>query len=136
MAFVRVFLAALCLASASLCVAGERDVLSLFEAWAVKHSKVFLAAEKAHRLSVFADNLRFIEEHNAKKKSYTLALNEFAHLTHDEFKGHYLGFKGTEEKKLKSPHSFSHENVVAPDAVDWRKEGAVTEVKNQAQCGT
>ena len=45
-------------------------------------------AEFIHRLKVFADNYDMIRKHNSEKHSYTMGLNQFAHLTHSEFLDH------------------------------------------------
>eukprot|EP00271_Cylindrocystis_brebissonii_P003489 TRINITY_DN144_c0_g1_i2.p1 TRINITY_DN144_c0_g1~~TRINITY_DN144_c0_g1_i2.p1 ORF type:complete len:535 (+),score=69.91 TRINITY_DN144_c0_g1_i2:107-1606(+) len=114
----------------------ELGLQSLFQRWMAKHDLSFSAHELAHRFSVFADNVKFVHEHNLKKKTYTLAVNHFAHLSHDEFKRQYLGLNIDTNRPLRNNGKFSHENVVAADAVDWRELGAVTPIKNQGQCGS
>eukprot|EP00897_Mesotaenium_endlicherianum_P000442 jgi/Mesen1/10399/ME000081S09788 len=112
---------------------------SLYESWLSKHGLIFSIVEKESRFAVFKDNVEFVHAHNQKGKSYTLAVNAFAHLTHDEFKSTYLGLKldeSLQENRLKGTGVFSHANVSAEDAVDWRLKGAVTPVKNQGQCGS
>jgi len=103
-------LAVLCvgLLSASSCLArdfsivgySEEDLSSheslaeLFERWLSRHRKAYASLEeKLRRFQVFKDNLHHIDETNRKVSSYWLGLNEFADLTHDEFKATYLGLR-------------------------------------------
>ncbi|CAN1226189.1 Senescence-specific cysteine protease SAG12 [Linum grandiflorum] len=108
--------------------------------WARKHGKTYKdSAEKEKRFLIFKDNVRRIEEfNNAAAKdnssSFQLGVNKFTDLTNEEFRSMYLGYNN---KMTSSPSTgFRYANVTAvPDAVDWRKSGAVTPVKDQGSCG-
>ena len=113
----------------------EAGLVGLFKSWQFKHSLSFEAAELEQRFSIFKDNVKLISEHNLKGQNYTLAVNAFAHLTHDEFKGRYLGYKADLKRPLRSNGKFMHAKVSPPDSIDWRELGAVTHIKNQEQCG-
>ncbi|CAA7408703.1 unnamed protein product [Spirodela intermedia] len=47
--------------------------------------------ERERRLAIFKDNLLYIEVHNRGGHSYTVALNQFADLTNEEFRARYSG---------------------------------------------
>jgi len=81
-------------------------------------------------------NVRFIMEENAKGHKYKLGINEFADMTLEEFTMTHMGLpKGSAWGNL--PHLGTHKyNGSAPDSVDWRDQGAVSDVKNQGQCGS
>ncbi|CAO2209613.1 unnamed protein product [Urochloa humidicola] len=114
-------------------------LMELFERWLSRHDKAYATLEeKLRRFEVFRDNLEHIDETNRKVSSYWLGLNEFADLTHDEFKDSYLGL-AQKATSSASDGAFRYEGVDAaslPKSVDWRKKGAVTGVKNQGQCGS
>lgn len=106
------------------------------EQWMARHGRVYKdAEEKDQRLQIFKDNVEFIESFNkAGNKSYKLSINEFSDLTNEEFVAYHTGYKPTHSRSSRT--SFMYENVTeVPSTVDWRKEGAVTDVKNQRQCG-
>lgn len=113
-------------------------LIDLFESWMSKHSKVYKSfEEKLRRFEVFKDNLKHIDETNKKRSSYWLGLNEFADLSHEEFKATYLGLRTDLPEKRDASSNFRYEDSKdLPTSVDWRKKGAVTRVKNQGQCGT
>ncbi|CAK9178283.1 unnamed protein product [Ilex paraguariensis] len=113
-------------------------LINLFEEWRLKHGKSYESIEeKLHRFEIFKDNLKHIDETNRKISSYWLGLNEFADLSHEEFKKMYLGLKVELPKRRESPEEFTYKDVVdLPKSVDWRKKGAVTSVKNQGSCGS
>ncbi|KAM0941531.1 putative chymopapain protein [Dioscorea sansibarensis] len=119
----------------------EDRSIDLFESWLAKHRKSYASfEEKWHRFEVFLDNLKHINERNKQISSYFLGLNEFADMTHDEFKAKYLGLNRpqlpTSTRDVKTPN-FKYENAVnLPKSMDWRKKGAVTAVKNQGACGS
>lgn len=114
-------------------------LIQLFESWMSKHNKVYESVEeKLHRFEIFKDNLKHIDETNKKVSNYWLGLNEFADLSHQEFKNMYLGLKAdpSNDRSGQSPEQFTYKDVVdLPKSVDWRLKGAVTSVKNQGSCG-
>lgn len=64
-----------------------------------------------------------------------LGLNSMADWSHEEYKRHALGYRPDLKMGLQSSAQpgFMYANVTAKPDIDWREEGAVTEVKNQAQ---
>ncbi len=84
-------------------------------------------------------NVKFVNKHNAEaamgKHTYTVEVNKFADLTSEEFRAMYNRFNATSMKPL-AGSVYQKSGLSAPDSVDWRDQGYVTPVKNQAQCGS
>lgn len=118
----------------------EAEVADMYEDWLVKHGKSYNAIdEKEKRFEIFKSNLDFVDQHNADPESnFNLGINKFADLTNDEFRARFLGVRIL-ERRLSSKRSDRYTPSVGdeslPDSVDWRKEGAVVEVKDQGDCG-
>merc|ERR1719248_222484 len=87
------------------------------------------------KFEVFKANVDIIEEHNAKKLSYWLGVNEFADLTWEEFSSTHLGYKAGSAASGLPKVAFPNITDVA-DSIDWVAKGAVTPVKNQQRCGS
>jgi len=85
------------------------------------------------RLNIFYDNYKKIEYHNKKQSSYTMAINQFMDMTPEEFaKTHLTLF----EKKSKNTNHVHRNTGRIASSVDWRTKGAVTDIKDQGQCGS
>lgn len=115
----------------------------LWEKFKKSHGKNYLSAEhEQERFGIFEQNIELIEKHNNEYSmglhSYTLGVNPFTDWTLEEFKEHMLGTKYNKTHRGLSSGLFVRlpRTVQVPDEADWRKEGAVTEVKNQGQCGS
>ncbi|KAJ8501021.1 hypothetical protein OPV22_011573 [Ensete ventricosum] len=123
-------------------LASEETLIYLFENWMAEHSKSYASfQEKLRKFEIFKDNLKHIDDTNTRRKSYWLGLNEFADMSHEEFKHRYLGLNTDLPKikdiRFKARETFMYEKAAnLPESVDWRKKGAVTPVKNQGGCGS
>jgi len=133
-------LAALLAASASASISRDRLEALFYDHLAKHNISIKDGTSFVHRLEVFAENLKTIEAHNAKKdKTFTMGLNQFSHLTWEEFKKE-VGLTPMPKETLRSRspkiHGEPSSMVDVPDSIDWTSKGAVTPVKNQAQCGS
>ncbi|KAI6689058.1 hypothetical protein NL676_025886 [Syzygium grande] len=125
----------------------DDEVMAAYESWLAKHGKAYNAlGEKERRFQVFKDNLRFIDDHNNAaaaadgNRTFRVGLNRFADLTNEEYRSMYLGAKMDRSRRRLGKARSDRYAVVAgeelPASVDWRKEGAVVDVKDQGSCGS
>ncbi|KAJ8772838.1 hypothetical protein K2173_028015 [Erythroxylum novogranatense] len=117
----------------------DDEVMAIYEEWLAKHGKAYNGlGEKERRFQIFKDNLRFIDEHNSENHTYRVGLNRFADITNEEYRAVYLGARREGKKRLSKITSRYAPRVGESlrDSVDWRKEGAVAEVKDQGSCGS
>ena len=113
-----------------------------FSSWSLTNGKQYLSAtERDYRESVYDRNVRKVAKHNAKGFSWKMGLNKFADLTRKEFSQLYLnngGYNNATHNRVKDYDwkmlSTNLSNL--PTSVDWTTKGAVTPVKDQAQCGS
>ncbi|KAL9976062.1 hypothetical protein ACROYT_G013305 [Oculina patagonica] len=116
----------------------EEDELQ-WKAWKNFHGKSYATeSEEDARKAIWKDNLMKIAEHNSQGRSHVLAMNHFGDLTQDEYSFFYLGMRShfSNETKRSGSTFLEPSHVSLPTEVDWRKEGYVTGVKNQGQCGS
>jgi len=131
----------LCVALAS-SVRLEEEYQSAFTEFLGKFDKSYDVDEMFHRYNIFKRNVDLIDDHNTAfsqgKFSFSLAITKFADQTNQEYQ-RVLGLKrqGKTAPSNKIPHSRHHHvSSDVPDTMDWRPLGAVTEVKDQGQCGS
>ncbi|PZC86913.1 cathepsin L [Helicoverpa armigera] len=140
-----------------LCVVGAACAVSLLDlvreewsAFKLEHSKRYDSeVEDKFRMKIYLENKHRIAKHNQRFEqgavSYKLRPNKYADMLSHEFVHVMNGFNKT-LKHPKAVHGKGRESrpatfiapahVTYPDHVDWRKKGAVTEVKDQGKCGS
>jgi C1A family cysteine protease len=92
-----------------------------------------------HFLENFIYNDDYITKHNSQPGvTYKLAHNQFSHMSVEEWRAHIrLGLaKKDENVKGERVHEPPTDFNSLPTSIDWVELGAVTDVKDQGQCGS
>jgi len=110
-------------------------VKDMFENWTVKFGKSYASTEETEeRLNNFHNSVKFVQDFykNGNAKTYDVTLTKFADLSKAEFKAQQLSrFTRNSDR---NQHLVDFHAV--PKSVDHRKEGLVTPVQDQGQCGS
>lgn len=112
-----------------------QDEYGTFQDFQDKFNKKYSSLnETKQRFEIFRSNLRKIVSHNLDiMQNFTLGINQFTDLTHDEFKSLYFGKYKFRKYECEI---YSSSASSAPTTLDWRNKNVVTVVKNQEQCGS
>ncbi|XP_054580605.1 cathepsin F isoform X2 [Eptesicus fuscus] len=110
---------------------------SLFKDFITTYNRTYETEEEAQwRMSIFINNMIRAQKIQALDRGTAqYGVTKFSDLTEEEFRTIYLNplLKGEPGKKMRPVKSVGDP---APPEWDWRKEGAVTKVKNQGMCGS
>jgi len=115
----------------------DNHPIDFFIDYVNEHSKSYdTNYDLEHAYDNFVKNLEIINSHDASKHGYSLGINKFADMSADEFDSIVKGSCVTKALRSGKCSSFSSTKTDLPDSVDWRDNNAVTDVKNQGQCGS
>jgi cathepsin L len=96
-----------------------------------ENNLAYTGDEYKMRLGIFSSVQRQIKEHNSKPSSFKLGLSHLSCLTPAEYKSILGSRKDTRTERHTKPT-----RVTYPDSFDWRNQGVVNPIKDQAQCGS
>jgi len=116
-----------------------RDTYKKFVAFETQFGKTYPSvAERHHRIKIFHENLRLVEEMNALHDGPVFGVTKFMDLTPEEFKAKFLNYIPGNFSTEGRQYDFSaHAAQTAPATRDWRETtDVITPVKNQEQCGS
>ena len=114
------------------CRFSDKEVFQEFQKFQKKFSKKYSSVQELMaRYRIFARNYKKVTMRNKKYQGVT----RFMDMTQNEFRRKYLTLKYTVGKPAKNVR-VKPIKVNAPDSWDWRDQGAVNLVKDQASCGS
>jgi len=104
--------------------------------WKDAFGVAFNGDEDVERESIYNNNVAFITSENDKDHSYVLGVNQFSHLTEEEFLARHTGAKDGAVTSSEETFFGNLDERARADAVDWTTQGVVNPIKDQGQCGS
>ncbi|XP_063803112.1 cathepsin S [Pseudophryne corroboree] len=111
--------------------------------WKITYNKKYEQIEDLTRRIIWEKNLKFVTLHNLEHElgvhSYSVGMNHLADMTSEEVLAQLTGLippTRQEGKRFFSNTRNMTQYSNAPDSMDWRDKGCVTDVKNQGPCGS
>ncbi|KAF6162437.1 hypothetical protein GIB67_017325 [Kingdonia uniflora] len=115
-------------------VVGDTRHALAFARFAKRYGKSYETAKEIKlRFGHFVKSLKMIRSAKRKGVPYSLALNQFADMSWEEFRSQKLG-AAQNCSATRGNHKLA--GVLLPEKKDWREEGIVSPVKNQGHCGS
>ena len=100
-----------------------------YEQWKLAFGQSFAEVEDSYRRAIFERNEKEVEEFNNRGESYQKGINQFSHMTDEEFLAMYA--RPTQPASQTQTQDAFVPNM--PD-IDWVINGKVSTVKNQGGC--
>lgn len=147
-------LRSLLIAATTLVLGGAASPTSRWFEWKHAYERHYpTAARELAAYEAFVENDLTIEESNLYNGDrFRLGHNNFSDMNRTEFAARYLGHHRRRRRRRRLPGDLAGagdgsggggdggapppSSTAMPESVDWVKRGAVTPVKNQAQCGS
>jgi C1A family cysteine protease len=111
------------------------DVRAQFEQFKLNYNRRYATIdEDARRFEAFKSNMRHAAELQHRNPLATFGVNQFADITEEEKRARLGGKVNKAPAHRLAPTSEALNAATSTSFVDWRREGIVTDVKDQGDC--